>query len=154
MQEIEFCRLHEVFKSSSGTTNSSIVWKFGMPALIDFQFHMNARIDDTTQVIMEHVRVHDNFEKNALKTRLNWSKNVQDKRHAPWQIVMGSMNPVFGLLISLGLWLELNLHLNPTAIASPFAVFAFSDNDVTVSLGGQKAKEMAQNMFGQKVFKH
>jgi len=150
MQEIEFRQLHEVFKSSSGTTNSSIIWKFGMPALINFQFHMIARIDDTTQVIMEHIRVHDNFE-NALKTRLNWSKNVQDERDAPWQIVMGSMNPVFCVLISLGLWLELNLRLNPSAIASPY-VFAFSD-DVTVPSGGQKAKEMAQNIFGQKVFK-
>jgi hypothetical protein len=150
MQEIEFCRLHEVFKSSSGTTNSSNIWKFGMPALINFQFHMIARIDDTTQVIMEHIRVHDNFE-NALKTRLNWSKNVQDERDAPWQIVMGSMNPVFCVLISLGLWLELNLRLNPSAIASPY-VFAFSD-DITVPSGGQKAKEMAQNIFGQKVFK-
>ena len=39
MQEIEFCRLHEVFKSFSGGTNSSNIWKFGMPALINFQFH-------------------------------------------------------------------------------------------------------------------
>ena len=87
---------------------------------------MIARIDDTTQVIMDHIRVHDSFE-NALKTRLNWSKNVQDERDAPWQIVMGSMNPVFCVLISLGLWLELNLRLNPGAIASLYHVFAFSD---------------------------
>jgi hypothetical protein len=43
---------------------------------------MIAQIDDTTQVIMEHIRVHDNFE-NALKTQLNWSKNIQDERDAP-----------------------------------------------------------------------
>ena len=109
MQEIEFRQLHEVFKSSS--------LNFGMPALINFQFHMIARIDDTTQVIMEHIRVHDNFE-NALKTRLNWSKNVQDERDAPWQVVLGSMNAVFCVFISLGLWLELNLQSSPSAAAS------------------------------------
>ena len=87
----EFRRLHEVFKS---TENSSVVWRFGMPALINMQFHLIARIDDATQMVLEHVRVHDNFE-NALKTRLNWSKNVQDERDAPWQVVLGSMNAVF-----------------------------------------------------------
>jgi hypothetical protein len=99
MQEVKFCRLHEVFKSSSGTTNSSNIWKFGMSALINFQFHMIALIDDTTQVIMEHICQHNNFEL-ALKTRLSCSKNVQDECDAPWQIVMGSMNPVFCVLIS------------------------------------------------------
>jgi hypothetical protein len=47
-----------------------------MPALINFQFHMIARIDNTTQVVLDHIHVHDNFE-NALKTKLNWSKNVR-----------------------------------------------------------------------------
>jgi hypothetical protein len=93
MKESEFRRLHQIFKSF-GRENSSIIWKYGMPALCNFQFHMIARIDDTTQVILEHIRVHDNFE-NALKTRLNWSKNVQDERDAPWQVVLASMNPVF-----------------------------------------------------------
>ena len=147
MEEREFRRLHEVFKTF-GAPHSSGIWKLGMPALINFQFHMIARIDDTTQVIMDHIRVHNHFE-NALKTRLNWSKNVQDERDAPWQIVLGSMNPIFCVLISLGLWLESNLRANATAIASPY-VFAFSD-DITVPGGGLKTKETAQNIFGQKV---
>ena len=46
-----------------------------MPALINMQFHLIARIDDATQMVLEHVGVHDNFE-NALKTRLNWSKPI------------------------------------------------------------------------------
>ncbi|KAI2497781.1 hypothetical protein MHU86_16723 [Fragilaria crotonensis] len=149
MVENEFRRLHEVFKTFGGP-HSSAIWKYGMPALMNFQFHMIARIDDTTQVIMDHIRVHDNFE-NALKTRLNWSKNVQDECDAPWQIVLGSMNPVFCVYISLGLWLETNLRASASAMASPY-VFAFSD-DITIPGGGQKAKETAQNIFGQKVLK-
>jgi hypothetical protein len=149
MVEGKFRRLHEVFKSYGGP-HSSAVWKYGMPALIKFQFHMIARIDDTTQVIMDHIRVHDNFE-NALKTRLNWSKNVHDERDAPWQIILGSMDPVFCVMISLGLWPEFHLQSNPTAMASLY-VFAFSD-DITIPGGGQKAKETVQNIFGQKVLK-
>jgi hypothetical protein len=73
-----------------------------MPALVNFQFHMIARIDDMTQVIMDRIRVHDNFD-NALKTRRNWSKNVHDERYAPWQIILESMDPVFCVLIMAGI---------------------------------------------------
>ena len=152
MQETEFRRLHEILKSQdvpNQQRHTSLIWKFGMPALINFQFHMIARIDDTTQVVLEHIRSHDNFD-NALKTRLNWSKNVQDERDAPWQIVLASMNPVFCVYISLGLWLEFNLQSNPTAVASPY-LFSFSD-DITIPNGGRKAKETAQNIFGQRLF--
>ena len=61
------------------------------------------------------------------------------------------MNPVFCVFISLGLWLELNLKSNPSAIASPY-VFSFSNN-ITMPGGGQKAKDIAQSIFGQNVFK-
>ncbi len=61
------------------------------------------------------------------------------------------MNPIFCVLISLGLWLESNLRANATAIASPY-VFAFSD-DITVPGDGLKAKETAQNISGLKVLK-
>jgi hypothetical protein len=102
-----------------------------MPALMDFQFHLIASIDDTTQVILD--------------------QNVQDKRVAPWQIVHGSMNPVFCVLISLELWLELNLQNNPAAAASTF-VFAFTE-EITIPSGGQKAKDVAQTIFGQRIFR-
>ena len=60
-----------------------------MYALTIFQFQLLARIDDRTQVLVENIRVHDSFF-NALKTRLNWSKNVTEERDAPWQIILGS----------------------------------------------------------------
>jgi hypothetical protein len=126
MLETEFRRLHEIFKSSTQCNHNSStaqVWKYGMPALINFQFHLIARIDNTTQLILDHIRVHDSFD-NALKTRLNWSKNVRDERDALWQVILGCMNPVFCVFISLGLWLESNLKSNPSAIASPY-VFSF-----------------------------
>jgi hypothetical protein len=125
------------------------IWKYGMPALINFQFHLIAQIENTTQVILDHIRVHDNFS-DTLKT-LNWSKNVRDERDAPWQVILGCMNTVFCVFISLGLWLEMNLQSNPSAMASPY-VFAFGNN-ITMPGGGQKAKDLAQTIFGQNVFK-
>ncbi len=145
MLETEFQRLHEVFKSYDQAQNASI-WKYGMPALINLQFHfLIARmINNVTQVVVEHIRVHDNFP-NALKTRLNWSKNVQDECNAPWQVFLGSMNAAFCVFVSLGFLLEVNLKSNPSAFASPY-VFSFSD-DVTVPAGGRKAKDIAQTIL-------
>ena len=60
-----------------------MLWRYGMSALINFQFHVIGRIDDTTQVLIDHLCVHDSFS-NCLKTKLNWSKNVGDERDAPW----------------------------------------------------------------------
>jgi hypothetical protein len=69
--------------------------------------------------------VHDSFP-NALKTRLNWSTNVNDKRNALWQVVLGSMDPVFCVILSLGLWLDMNLHKNVSASwIIPVCVFVF-----------------------------
>jgi hypothetical protein len=145
MKEAEFRLLIQVLKDN----DKSYLWKFGIPALVNFQFHMIARIDDTTQFVLENLRMHDNFP-NVLKARLTWSKNVQDERDAPWQIVLGSLDSVFCVYLSLSLWLELNLKTNPNSFESPY-VFSFS-NDVDIPSGGVKTKDVVQNVFGQKVF--
>ena len=150
----KFVAMHDVLKkmgAASGrtTTHASYWQRYGISALVNFQFHMIARVDDSTQVVLEHIRVHDNFP-HALKTRLNWSKNVQDKRDAPWQIVLGALNPVYCVLCSLGLWLEINIKMHPPAMDSPY-VFCFTD-DNRIPEGGQKAKARIQKIL-TKMFK-
>jgi hypothetical protein len=105
---------------------------------------MIAKIDDTTQFVLENLRMHDNFP-NVLKARLTWSKNVQEEQDAPWQIVLGSLDSVFCVYLSLSLWLELNLKTNPNSFEPP-------SNNVDIPTGGVKAKDVVQNVFGQKVF--
>jgi hypothetical protein len=70
--------------------------------MVSFQFHLIACLDDSTQLVLEHIRVHDSFP-CVLKTRWNWSKKVDDKRDAPWQIVLGSLNPGYCVLCLLDL---------------------------------------------------
>ncbi|KAI2511670.1 hypothetical protein MHU86_2736 [Fragilaria crotonensis] len=121
----EFVAMHDLLNrnvlSAGRRSNNAhdVFWKrYGILAMTNFQFHLIARVDDSTQLVLEHIRVHDTFA-SALKTRLNWSKNMDDEQDAPWQIVLGSLNPVYCVLCSLALWLELNLKLNPTAMNSP-----------------------------------
>ena len=151
MLGLEFVVMHNLLNQnvlSAGRRSEGahdVFWKrYGISAMVNFQFHLIARVDDSTQLVLEHIRVHDSFP-NALKTRLNWSKNVDDERDAPWQIVLGSLNPVYCVLCSLALWLELNLKLNPTSMNSPY-VFCISD-DIRVPDGGLKSKAMIQAAF-------
>ncbi|KAI2492284.1 hypothetical protein MHU86_22256 [Fragilaria crotonensis] len=149
----EFVAMHDILKkgaASGRTTTHATYWqRYGIGAMVNFQFHLIARVDDSTQVVLEHIRVHDSFP-HALKTRLNWSKNVQDERDAPWQIVLGALNPVYCVLCSLGLWLELNIKMHPPALDSPY-VFCFTD-DNRIPEGGQKAKAKIQKILA-KMFK-
>jgi hypothetical protein len=147
MTEREFRLLHSVLRKSGG--DNDIIWRFGIPALINYQFHLIARIDDATQILLDHVRIHNSFS-NALKTKLNWSKNVTEERDAPWQIMLGSMDANFCVLVSIALWLEISLSRIPNAMLSPY-LFCFSD-DVTIPTGGQKAKVLVQTLLG-KIFR-
>jgi hypothetical protein len=141
----EFESMHKLLLEAGNddrriTTSHASSWKrYGISAIVNFQFRMIARINDSTQVVLEHVRVHDKF-LHSLKVRLNWSKNVNDERDAPFQLVLGSMNHVYCVLWSLGLWLELNLKVYPPAMESPY-LFCFCD-DFRIPEGGQKAKSI------------
>ncbi len=83
-------------------------------------------------------------------------KNVTDKQDALWQIVLGSLNPVYCVLSSLALCLELNLKSNPAVAMSSPCVFGISD-DIRVPEGGLKLNAMIQNalkvMFKGEQFK-
>ena len=80
---------------------------------------MISRIDCATQAQLENLKAHDQFD-FTLKTKLNWSKNVLEERDAPWQVVIASMNPIYCVHVSLGVWLELFNGSSPTAVLIPY----------------------------------
>ena len=95
LTEKEYRMLQRIFKTENPPTRPlGMIWEFGMPALLNYQFHLIARIDDTTQVTIDNIRVHDEL--------------------APY-------------------------------------LFPFTD-DITIPLGGQKSKDIAQTIFGQQFF--
>ena len=71
---------------------------------MNFQFHMASRLYGTCNISRENIQVHPNFE-FALKTRLNWAKSSNEERDTPWQVILGSFDSNFCVLISLGMWL-------------------------------------------------
>ena len=83
--------------------------RFGMLAMVFFPFHtMIARhVEDSTQLVLETICVHNSFP-ICLKGATDLVKNINEEQNAPWQTVLGSINPVYCLFCSLVLWVVLN----------------------------------------------
>ena len=138
MTDVEFVKIKELcFKLKEGDNN--VVTKYGVSAQMNFQFHLMARLDDTCNVPRENIQVHPNFP-FALKTRLNWAKNCNEERDAPWQIVLGCVDVNFCVLISLSLWLVSSFKFLPNAKLTPY-LFGFS-SDCRFPQGGKSGKDL------------
>ena len=74
-------------------------------AMLNFQYHLIGRSDDTAHVRKNCFKASAQFS-GYLTVKLRWSKNVMEERDCPQQIIMGSMNPRYCVLVSLSLFLE------------------------------------------------
>ena len=58
-------------------------------AMCLWQYHLIGRSDDTAHFAMSNPKGHDGFD-FALKTKVQWSKNVCNEQRCPNQILLGS----------------------------------------------------------------
>ena len=151
---------HEEFKSTQEALRTyqrdplhdtmNPIWNYGCVASLNFQFHMIARIDDSMNVKMDNFKTCPTFP-CYLQTRMNWSKNVQEERDAPWQMIMPCMNTMYCVYATLSLWLEIFLMKFPHAMLTPY-LFGFSQ-DITEEEGATASKNIIQSIFGGTIFK-
>jgi Transcriptional activator of glycolytic enzymes len=80
--------------------------------MLKLQFHLIARTDDICNLVSADVREHEQFGTFALQTKVVWSKNVNEERECPDQIILGSNDPDFCCLIALACYLESRLEDN------------------------------------------
>lgn len=76
------------------------------PTMAKFQYNMIARLDDTAGLKIENISPNSRFP-FAVNCQLCWSKNVREERRAPHQILLGSGDSRYCILLGLGLYLEL-----------------------------------------------
>jgi hypothetical protein len=96
--------------------------KFKYPMMCLWQWHLIGRVDDVANFKLADPRGHGEYD-FALKTRVRWSKNVMEERQCPPQILLGSMDPLFCVLLHLGIYLEEFLS------RSPNSTYLFTDSD-------------------------
>jgi hypothetical protein len=149
ISEIQFRLMNQVLL---GKEDSSIIDRYGIPALTKWQFHLISRIDDLSLLFCEHLLPHNNFPEFYLKGWLNWAKNVNEERQAPFQTFLASMTHDFCLFIALAVWLEVSLRELPWAMDSPY-LFSFK-NDESIPGGALKGKAHIQRVLNQLFKEH
>ena len=123
--------------------------KIAVPALCSFQFHLIARIDDTCQFMLNELRAHDLFP-FALRGRMRWSKNVLEERHCPSQIILGSNDTDFCVLLNVGLYLESQF---PTEVNDEGILNCFSFGGSSTANTKKKASRVMRDIFKSDEFR-
>ena len=68
------------------------------PCMMKLQVHIIGRTDDITNIRADSLKSHSRFH-FCLQIKLNWSKNVMEERNCPWQILLGSADVDFCVLL-------------------------------------------------------
>jgi len=100
---LEQSEVDQIMDILSASTNDLLKFKYA--AMIKLQIHMIGRIDDISHFKVDGIKANPNFD-FSLYVKMKWSKNVNRERDAPDQIILGSWNPKYCVLLSLALYLE------------------------------------------------
>ena len=96
----EFCELIKRLRSSELPLR-----KFNLSAYFIFQYNMIERVDDIEKIMWSELSPCVDFD-FILKARMCWSKNVQEERDAPEQVIFGAMDPAFCAQLALAIHIE------------------------------------------------
>jgi hypothetical protein len=79
MTERKFRLLHKILWDQK----DSPISQYGMSAMINFQFHVIGRIDDTTQVLVNHIHVHAWFISELFKDEIELVQKCWGRMQCP-----------------------------------------------------------------------
>ena len=88
---------------------------------------MIGRLDDTAKFRQPDLQPYSKYPDYAVMGRLPWSKNVNEERDAPQQLIFGAMDPHYDTLSLLGLWLEYRFEFHPDQNEFIFCVDGLED---------------------------
>jgi hypothetical protein len=116
-----------------------------LPTIYKLQLHLIARVDDTVHIMASELKIHSQFE-FALRIRLRWTKNCLEERDAPEQILLGSQDSDFCVLVALGIYIVHSLEYSNYIHSN----LLFCDTDETVAT----VKTQVGMLLRTKVVKH
>ena len=96
-------------------------------AYFRFQLHFIARGDDSAKLRLPEIKPFHQYPAYGIEGRLCWSKNVHEDRDAPMQLMVGSMDRRYDVLIGLALWLEYHFTHNPGENEFVFGIYGEED---------------------------
>jgi hypothetical protein len=127
------------------------VHRYLCPAFHIIQFNMIARVDDTAHIRLESIVSHHDHA-YCLLARMNWSKNVNEERDAPWQIMFGAMNSLYCPILALAIHLE-TWFASPIG-STPANTFLFGIGGDDETKGPKQTSQIIYNTLKELVFNH
>jgi hypothetical protein len=90
---------HQLFKNGEYPITMDAFWQstniqlmVGIPALMAFQFHLLAQVDDACMWFVGNLKAHTQSPNQALSVQLELTKSCLEEQDAPWQMMLGVMN--------------------------------------------------------------
>ena len=77
-----------------------------LSSIFVFQLHLIARIDDSAKLKHSEIKMNHQHPNFSILAKLCWSKNVNEERDAPDQILIGAMDTSYCVILALSTWLE------------------------------------------------
>jgi hypothetical protein len=120
--QTEFCTALTILSSEN-----SFQLRYRISTMMKLQYHLITRSDDLGHFKINHLQSHSDprFCSFALQIKVFWSKNVLEERDCPDQILLGSMDSGFCILLALSIYLESWFTCNKGLQS----VFLFSDDN-------------------------
>lgn len=102
-------------------------YRYRYTCMMKFQYHVIGRSDDLGNFRTRDLRSHSDprFSSFCIETKVYWSKNVLEERNCPNQILLGSYDSTFCLLLALSIYLE---YWFSVSCAGRQSIFLFSDD--------------------------
>ena len=104
MKRPEFKKTLDLLRRAAPANN--LVSHIKIPAMLILQFHLIGQTDDICNLETKDLHEHEAFPGFALQTKVAWSKNVNEERDCPDQIILGANDPDFCSLLALAGYLE------------------------------------------------
>jgi hypothetical protein len=95
----------QVLNSLQNQPASEFEKKYKYPAMLKTVLHFIARGDDAAHIFKSSLQQSTQYPW-MLMLKLRWSKNVREHCECPFQVMLGSMNPLFCILLGLSIVLE------------------------------------------------
>ena len=123
--------------------------QYRVTTMMKFQYNLVTRCDELGHFKIKDLKSHSNpsFRLFALEIKVYWSKNVHEERHCPNQIILGSMDNGYYILLSLAIYLE-HWFTNYNGLQK---LFLFSD-DIDNEKAPSRTKSFYSNNLRRNVF--
>ena len=108
------------------STKTTFPLRYRLPTMMKLQYHLITRSDDLGHFRTDDLKGYSDpkYCMFALAIKVVWSKNLHEERHCPEQIILGSMDSTYCLLMALSIYLEQWI----TNGKGSSSVYLFSDN--------------------------